>query len=203
MAENTNTNTTQEYDRRIVRVRRVIEYVGEATWVAGTLGRSFALPRPFRSGAGGIVEISRELIDAPDDLPRDSLTRNTRPPLVYIAGKFAGATPEEHQANVDLAAAYRCLVARAGCYPVCPHTNTRDMGGTTGTSADPKEQEFWYDASCELLRRCDAVLMIPGWQDSRGAKRELSAAKSWGIPVLHAIGVDDDRDLKAWLERGA
>lgn len=49
--------------------------------------------------------------------------------------------------------------------------------------------EHWrfYLGDLHILRRCDAVLTIPGWQDSPGSKMELRLAKDLGIPVFHSL----------------
>lgn len=180
-----------------IRVQRRIEYRGDPDWVAGTLERSIQIGRPLRMGAGSITTLQITSEHEKTDAFADGHHRCARPQLVYIAGKFAGKDIVEHTANVEHAASYRARVAALGAYPVCPHTNTRDLGGDTGKCDDPKLQEFWYQGSLELLRRCDVLLLIPGWEESVGARREEQAARSWGIPVVE---VYRDGDLSRLVE---
>lgn len=45
-----------------------------------------------------------------------------------------------------------------------------------------------------MLRRCDAVITVDGYEDSAGSVLELVEARCRGIPEFHAIA-----DLRAWL----
>jgi len=49
----------------------------------------------------------------------------------------------------------------------------------------PHEYQFWTALDMEWVRRCDAVLRLPG--DSRGADAEVKLAKECGIPVFYSI----------------
>ena len=45
--------------------------------------------------------------------------------------------------------------------PLIPLANTANFFGTLS-------DEFWYDGTLELMRRCDAVMLVPGWEGSKG-----------------------------------
>lgn len=91
--------------------------------------------------------------------------------IVYIASKFRGATPWDVEQNIRRAEEAALQVARAGHVPLCPHTMYRHFD-----KALP--DEFWLAATIALLERCDAILMLPGWESSRGACAELERAQS-------------------------
>lgn len=201
MSENANGSESKSAGNRNqaqLKVRRVLEIQGDAAWVQGTLARSIGSTSTLALGVGGIREMERTVLEGELD-PRFVPRTPVRPLLVYIAGKFAGTSPEDHQRNVEQAAAYRQPIADLGCYPVCPHTNTRDLGGPDGRGSGPKDAEFWYAGSCELLRRCDVLLLIPGWRESRGAGMERDMAEAWRIPVVESLEAGDVEALKAWL----
>lgn len=181
-----------------IKVRRILEYVGDADWIVRTLGRSIGIGRPLRMGNGVIACTQVVSADERTDPFADG-AGNALPPLVYIAGPFGAATPGGHQTNVANAAAYRAPIAQLGCYPVCPHKNTESLGGPTGFDPNATQQAAWYEGSIQLLRRCDVLLLIPGWENSTGSKTEKAAAEGWGIPVVYSHAEGDLAQLKAWL----
>lgn len=98
--------------------------------------------------------------------------------LVYVAGPYT-ATPERTVAqHIDDARLLGCMVASMGALPVIPHMNTAHMDNL-------QPWGWWIDATLELMYRCNAVVMLPGWERSRGAKGEHDKAKEIGIPVFY------------------
>jgi len=41
--------------------------------------------------------------------------------------------------------------------------------------------------SLQWLLRCDAVLVLPNWQQSEGTKKEIEVAEKYGIPVYYGM----------------
>ena len=108
--------------------------------------------------------------------------------VVYIAGKFRGTNAWEVHQNVQEALKVGFEVAALGAMPLIPHSNTQPFDGTL-------QDQFWLDGTLELLRRCDAVMTVPNWVRSKGAKAEVDEAKDeLGIPVFHALD-----ELTEWL----
>jgi len=48
------------------------------------------------------------------------------------------------------------------------------------------EDSSWaeYMKGVEHLLRCDTVIVLPGWQESKGARLEIAIAHHLGIPIL-------------------
>ena len=44
--------------------------------------------------------------------------------------------------------------------------------------------EMFVDTTCALVKHCQAVVRLPGWENSTGVKRELAAAVKHGVPVF-------------------
>ncbi len=107
--------------------------------------------------------------------------------VVYIAGPFRGENSWLVEQNVRRAERLAMQVALRGAMPLCPHTNTRFFNGTL-------PDEFWLDGTLELLRRCDAVSLVGGWEKSAGARGEVEEAKRLGIPVFKTL-----YRLERWL----
>lgn len=106
--------------------------------------------------------------------------------LVYIAGPFRGSHAWEIECNIRRAETLALGVARMpGLFPVCPHTMGRYYSGAA-------PDEVWLEGDLELLRRCDAVLLVPGWERSSGTRAEVAEAHRLSIPVFEAIMASED-----------
>lgn len=96
--------------------------------------------------------------------------------LVYIAGPFNGDV--EH--NCRKAEALACEVALLNAHPVVPHSLGRVLFGV-------QSEEYTYAGTLELMRRCDILLLVPGWENSKGARSEVDEARKLDKPVCHTI----------------
>ncbi len=98
-------------------------------------------------------------------------------PVIYIAGPFRAPTAWGIAENVRAAERVGLEVARAGGMPLIPHANTAHFHGE---GAD----ELWLEGTLELLRRCDAMVLVDGYERSSGTKAEIKEAERLGIPIL-------------------
>lgn len=62
---------------------------------------------------------------------------------------------------------------------ICPHTNSMFMGSRLGGD------EKFIEGDLEILKRCDAIYMLNNWQDSVGAKLELTKAQEVGLEIYY------------------
>jgi nucleoside 2-deoxyribosyltransferase len=108
--------------------------------------------------------------------------------LIYIAGPFRSANDNGVEANIRRAEALGLEVAKLGASPVIPHANTRSLHHHVPES-------FMLEATLELMRRCDALVLVEGWQDSQGTRDEMCEAHFLGLPVFYTLF-----GLKNWLE---
>lgn len=101
--------------------------------------------------------------------------------VIYIAGAFRSPTGDhwEIHRNVHRAEVVSWYVWQSGHVALCPHLNTRHFQNSL-------RDQVWIDGTMEMLRRCDAVLAAPGWENSKGTKAEISEAKSLDRPVGYA-----------------
>jgi len=107
--------------------------------------------------------------------------------LIYIAGPFRGATPWDVEQNVRAAETLALDTWRAGAAALCPHTNTRffDKSG---------DDKVFLDGTMEMLRRCDAVRLVLGWERSSGTRMEIMEAFKLKIPVF-----EEGSEFRQWL----
>ena len=103
--------------------------------------------------------------------------------LIYVAGRYRAPTFEGIAQNISAAREVGVSMARLGWYPVIPHCNTAHMELNTPEHGD----EFWLAGTLELMTRCDAVVLIPGWGSSEGTKGEIAKAEALGLPVYKSL----------------
>lgn len=111
--------------------------------------------------------------------------------VIYIAGKYRGPNAWAVEQNIRAAEDVAAKVWAMGHVALCPHANSRHMEGVAS-------DEHFLSGTLELLRRCDAVVLVPNWRDSEGARAEASEAVRLGIPIVYAW--DDDAYLRSCLD---
>ena len=99
--------------------------------------------------------------------------------VIYVAGAFTAPTPWDIEKNVRKAEEVGFMVAQVGAMPLIPHANTRFFHGQ-------QTPQYWYDGTMELLKRCDAVIMVPGWEKSRGSVVEHAYAGCHNMQIFYA-----------------
>jgi len=113
--------------------------------------------------------------------------------VVYVAGPFTAKTAWDIENNIRRAEELGFEVAKAGAMPLIPHANTRWFHGQCTA-------EFWYEGTLELLRRCDAIILVKDWDTSKGARGEEAEAKRLGLPVFYATQIGE---LHHWTKFGS
>lgn len=115
--------------------------------------------------------------------------------VVYIAGPYRGHLMPDGQynqweqfENIRRAERDALRVWSMGAAAICPHTNTAHFQGAL-------PDHCWLDGDLEIMSRCDAVLMVDGWQQSAGALAERKQAMKLNLPVFYNFG-----ELEYWLK---
>lgn len=115
----------------------------------------------------------------------------------YVAGPFRGADSWAMEQNIRRAEAIAWCVFAEGEAALCPHTNTRFFQGSL-------PDEVWIRSTLTLMRLCDAVLVLPGYQKSSGTLGEIEEAKRLGIPYFFlGEGRPEEhnrRDIRAMIQ---
>lgn len=96
--------------------------------------------------------------------------------VVYVAGPYRAGTAYQVEQNINAARAVALEWWRRGWVAICPHANTAHFDGEL-------PDQVWLDGDKELVRRCDALALVEGWDRSTGALGELGVALKLGIPV--------------------
>lgn len=101
--------------------------------------------------------------------------------LIYVAGPYRGPSAWSIERNVRLAEEAALELWRMGHVAVCPHAMTRYYQGSL-------PDHVWLDGLLELMRRCDAVLLVGNWRLSPGSVAERTEAERIGLPVYEFLG---------------
>lgn len=104
--------------------------------------------------------------------------------VIYVAGPYTAYTHYGIQINIARAAETAVKCWKKGWAVVCPHLNVANFHiyyGKGFTESDIVE------GCLELLERCDAVVMLPGWERSEGSKKEHEAAKKLGLLIFYGL----------------
>lgn len=104
-------------------------------------------------------------------------------PVVYVAGPYRGPNRSAIELNIQAARHIGKLCCVKGWSPIIPHANTGHLDEALPGMSD----EFWLESTMELLRRADAVVLVPGWENSSGTLSEIGEAKCRGIPVYASL----------------
>lgn len=103
--------------------------------------------------------------------------------ICYIAGPYRSKTLNGVWENIMFARQYAIKYWNLGYSVICPHTNTMlmDMENT---------DNMFLEGDLEMIRRCDVMVMIPGWEKSVGACGELRLAKELGLEIIYELPLD-------------
>jgi hypothetical protein len=115
-------------------------------------------------------------------------------PLVYVSSPYTATSEQLMAVNTQRAITYGAQVRDTGATPLVPHVSIIPFPGLSA-------KEAWGPAMQDcltMLSRSDAMLLCPGWEESRGCRMELIQAEQWQIPVFYNI-----QDLRAWVEKSA
>lgn len=109
----------------------------------------------------------------------------------YVAGPIRAFNKDGHlnvfKVNMNCETASRVAmkywVDGVSC-AICPHMNTRNFDGH-------KSDNTWLEGDIEILRRCDGIVMVQGWENSAGSRAELDFAKGLGLEVIYDDGTEE------------
>jgi len=112
--------------------------------------------------------------------------------LLYLASPYTHADEsvmEKRHLETCYAARDMMTEWRNVYSPILHNHFMAKMGGL------PVDFDYWMNVDFDMIKRCDAlvVLMLDGWEDSKGIKAEVDFATSIGLKV-HYIKPD-------WMNR--
>ena len=108
--------------------------------------------------------------------------------LVYLASPYRSKDEWGLHQNIHHAhKAARQIWQISSLVCISPCSNTAFFGG------DDIPDSVWLEGDIEILRRCDALFLNEGWENSSGCIDEKTFAEKIGLPVFTTLD-----DLQEW-----
>lgn len=103
----------------------------------------------------------------------------TKDKLIFICHPYTPKNGYSMEDNLHLGALICKEVLDLGLTIISPihHSHSIDQ-------QQKQDPELWYEQALRLLKKCDVILMCPGWQNSKGCKLEYKKAIEWGIKII-------------------
>ena len=97
--------------------------------------------------------------------------------IAFISGPYRATNGKTVLENIRHAEKYAIKYWQLGYAVICPHLNTAFFDGLA-------EDHVWIDGDIEILKRCDVIVMIPGFDHSLGSVEELKIARDIGLEII-------------------
>lgn len=107
--------------------------------------------------------------------------------LVYIAGCYRAKNGRSVDDHIAVARAMAIRLWDEGHYVICPHLNTAHLD----RDCQEATEEQFLTGTLEMLRRCDALMLLDNWHESEGAIAEHEYAQSVGMPIFRGDGMGE------------
>jgi len=98
--------------------------------------------------------------------------------LLFVAGPYRSNTIRGIVKNIRKAEKVALKYWRKGYVVICPHKNTSLLDGAA-------TDEVWLNGGLEILKRCDGIVMMKGWEKSSGSIAELKLAKELKLEIIY------------------
>ncbi len=118
----------------------------------------------------------------------ENYSSGRKPRIIFIAGPYFGDGERKTiEKNIRTAEQYQIALANVGVPFFCAHNHTEHFE----EKADAPE-EFYTALDFEILKRaCDGILVISGWETSRGTQAEVAWARETNFPIFFPKSPDD------------
>jgi hypothetical protein len=108
--------------------------------------------------------------------------------FIYIAGPYTGVTHDYRSyfqiaRHILDATETAARLARLGYGFFNPHQHSAHFE----VIVPEVSPYYWYALDFHFLERCDALLLLPDWEKSKGARAEKELAESLSIPVFYTV----------------
>lgn len=100
--------------------------------------------------------------------------------LIFVSGAYRAGTKAGISQNIKNAREASKLLWQQGWAVICPHMNTAHFWNIV-------TDDNYLEGYLEMLRKCDAIYMLKGWEKSSGSVAEYNLAVELGIEIIYQI----------------
>ena len=100
--------------------------------------------------------------------------------LAYLAGPYSANDDWTKQQHINRCWKAGFALNKRGIGHIGPHLNSQWMDAAN-------DADFYYRLGERLLTACDGILMLDGWENSKGSRQELALANDLGLPVFYSL----------------
>ena len=104
--------------------------------------------------------------------------------MKYLATPYSHPDPAVKQRRFEIACSEALRLMIEGHVVFSPIAHSHAIETVTNQS---NPHEFWMRQDFHILSKCDTlvILLIDGWDQSRGVREEIEYALLWGIPLVY------------------
>lgn len=111
--------------------------------------------------------------------------------MIYLASPYSDPDPTIRQARYEEAVRYAARLWAEGKIVFSPiaHSHPIALHGIDG------QWKQWQEFDCTIIRACSEmwILMLPGWEQSRGIAAETAYAATIGLPIAYVQWTNNER----------
>ena len=108
--------------------------------------------------------------------------------IIYLASPYSSPDPAVRQARYNEACRATAFFMEQGHVIYSPIAHSHPVADYLPQST-LMDHEFWMGQCLPMVRACSElwVLMLEGWEKSRGCRREVQEALDHEIPISHIL----------------
>ena len=107
----------------------------------------------------------------------------------YIAGPYSAEHREGEDKNIKNAVAVAAEYVKAGYAIFCPHSHSCQIA----RDHDIDDWNTWLILDLYWLSKCDIVVFLPGWKESKGASIEHMVARGLSKEIVYLEEATNER----------
>ncbi|KZL88693.1 DUF4406 domain-containing protein [Clostridium magnum] len=100
--------------------------------------------------------------------------------IAYVGGPYRAKTKLGIIRNIIVARKVAKKLWKLGYGVICPHSNSALFNNLP--------EESFINGDIEMLKRCDVLVLVPGWENSAGTLGEIETAIQNHIPIYELEG---------------